>query len=98
MSFDDLLNYVKNIETCEDPCMICYLGKKEDLHKTSCGHYFHEDCLKGQKKCPYCDKKLSSIKKKGKITLKSNDKCSVILKSGTRKGQECGRTNCHYHK
>lgn len=99
MSFNEILNYVKNLETSDDPCMICYLGKKEELHKTPCGHYFHQECLKGLKSCPYCSKKLPKMKVlKTSVNSKLGDKCHIILKSGNRKGEECGRVNCHYHK
>jgi len=101
MSFDEIFNHVNKLETCDDPCMICYLGKKEDLHKTECGHYFHLKCIKNTTKCPYCSKKiLKNIKKKLKKTKKNKEipNCLVILQSGKRKGETCNRINCHYHK
>ena len=37
-------------------------------------------------------------KKNCKIHKKNDNKCYIILKSGKRKGEECLRTNCRYHK
>jgi DNA-directed RNA polymerase subunit RPC12/RpoP len=103
MSYLDLFNYVNTLESSEDPCLVCYLGKKEDLKQLSCGHYYHQECLKNQINCPYCGKKIitnpttnSNLNLNININLNHN-LCSTILKSGTRKGQICGRKNCHYH-
>ena len=44
-------------------------------------------------KCPYCQR-ITSIKPNKII----QDTCKVLLTSGNRKGEYCGRTNCCYHK
>lgn len=78
-------------------CMICY--DTENTIKLKCGHVFHNECLYKLKKCPYCLSKLvKNNKKENKKDLnKDNIKCKSILKSGVRKGKECGRINCGYH-
>jgi len=95
MSYEELFNYVSNLEENDDPCLICYQGKKEDLPKLSCGHQFHQECLKNLNSCPYCGKKINQPKS---ILKKNINTCQVILKSGNKKGQVCGRINCGYHK
>jgi hypothetical protein len=99
MSYLDLFNYVNALESSNDPCLVCYLGKKEDLKQLSCGHYFHPECLKNQINCPYCGKKINNQNHNQNHNQNPNLNiiCQTVLKSGNRKGQICGRKNCHYH-
>lgn len=60
--------------------------------------------------CMYCEKKSiptlingNNIKDLITATLENvsdniPNKCNVIMKSGSKKGQECGRIKCNYHK
>lgn len=46
----------------DDDCSICY--EKIDLqtiYLTSCLHYFHSDCVKGQNRCPLCRAQLEEL-------------------------------------
>lgn len=90
--FEELEKYVIKLKnnSNDNCCLICYLGNEKECLKINCGHYFHLDCLNDLKFCPYCNKK---IKKKFNKNI-----CKVILKTGKRKGLECGRNNCGYHK
>jgi hypothetical protein len=45
--------------------------------------------------CPYCEKSVT-IQTKPKNIIQSG--CNVLLKSGVKKGEYCGRENCTYHK
>lgn len=94
--YDSLQKYVEDLDKdkTDECCLICFLGNEKECVKISCGHYFHSSCLNSRNKCPYCNKKISKSKN---ITNNSNV-CNSILKSGKRKGEECGRVNCGYHK
>ena len=101
MDLTELEKYVTELnKTSNDNCcLICHLGNETECKKLSCSHYYHESCLGNIKNCPYCNKKITVKKLNKKITLKPLDNiCKVILKSGKRKGEECGRNNCGYHK
>ena len=102
IDYEALLKYVENQKKSEDECcLICYLGDKDECNQLSCSHYFHEDCLGNLKNCPYCDKKIKKINKNIKnikTNIKNDNICKIILKTGKRKGDECGRINCGYHK
>ena len=112
INIDDYINLImKNNKVKGERCLLCHMNDTiENLIILDCKHYFHKDCLSSKKsiKCPYCDKKTNLLKplivknkkdKKVKKGGKIKDKlCKVILKSGARKGEQCGRTNCGYHK
>ena len=64
-----------------------------DICTLKCGHKYHFECIylsykfSNNKICPYCRKPG------GKLCIKNsidNKKCISILKSGKRKGEECG--------
>lgn len=96
---EDLFNKIydditKNDELDKETCNVCHLKIKSDEIKLDCSHYYHFKCLKKKSgHCPYC---MSPY-------IISNDDitkniCNVIIKSGKRKGESCGRNNCGYHK
>lgn len=93
--FDNLQKYVEelNENKTDECCLICFIGNENECDKISCGHYFHKTCLGNRKNCPYCSKKIKNI-----TNNLNNNICHIILKSGKRKGEECGRINCGYHK
>ena len=100
MSLAELEKYVNSIikEKNDNCCLICYLGNETECSKLSCGHYYHQKCLGNLKNCPYCNKKITVKKLNKKIVLTQNENiCKTILKTGKRKGEECGRNNCKYH-
>lgn len=100
MLFEELENYVNklNQQKNDNYCLICNFGNENECVKLECNHFYHTKCLKKLKKCPYCNKKVSILQKDIKQNKTNKLLCSVILKTGKRKGQVCGRTNCRYHK
>ena len=90
------------------------IEKTDTHLKFDCSHYYHPECIvtKPQNKwiqnqsyiCMYCEKKSipTIINCDNNITqstrILSSNQCNVIMKSGVKKGQECGRINCNYHK
>lgn len=93
MNFDDLEKYVVelNKKKNDNCCLVCHLGNEKECIKLKCNHYFHKECLKTLKNCPYCNKKII-------LPIIEVNLCKSILKSGKRKGEVCGRKNCGYHK
>ena len=109
MEFENLLSMVNKLnKTKGEKCLVCHFpDKKSNLVKLRCSHYFHYNCILNEKKCPYCNKKISLKNIKidteynilSKLeTLNQEDKCQVILKTGKNKGIMCNRVNCRYHK
>jgi tRNA A-37 threonylcarbamoyl transferase component Bud32 len=51
------------IQHREEDCTICLEKINNNYHKTSCNHYFHNNCINswkntGQNSCPNCREKL----------------------------------------
>jgi hypothetical protein len=96
---EDLFNKIynditKNEELDKEICNVCHLKIKSDEIKLPCSHYYHFKCLKKKVgHCPYCMETY-------KISQNDISKniCNVIIKSGKRKGETCGRNYCGYHK
>lgn len=111
INIDDFINIINNNNKIKgEKCMVCHMNDSIDnMILLDCKHYFHTECIKlGKKKsinCIYCGKKTIFKKQliikhkpvKKKLKTKTN-LCKTILKSGARKGMECGRINCGYHK
>ena len=66
--FDEIYNIYLNKNENEKICMICH--NDENLIKISCGHEFHEECLKkiyiqdknkNNFNCPYCNSFIKLI-------------------------------------
>lgn len=95
--FDSLYKIIEKMgQSSKEKCLICHLPIENDELILSCNHYYHSKCLNkttNKIKCPYCQR-LASIKPNKII----QDTCKVLLTSGNRKGEYCGRTNCCYHK
>lgn len=52
---------MKSSEDSEEPCCsvcLCEFEEEENIRKTYCPHYFHNDCITSwllkQKNCPHC--------------------------------------------
>ena len=111
MNFDELYNFCNklNESKCEK-CLVCHIPiEQNDIHlKFACTHYYHPDCIvtKPQNKwipnksyiCMYCEKKSIPTLINNIPNETISNKCIVIMKGGSKKGQECGRNNCNYHK
>ena len=97
MDFDSLYKIIEKMnQSSKEKCLICHLPIENDELILSCNHYYHSKCLNkttNKVKCPYCQR-LVSIKPNKII----QEDCKVLLTSGNRKGEYCGRTNCCYHK
>ena len=95
--FDSLYKIIEKMDqSSKEKCLICHLPIENDELILSCNHYYHSKCLNkttNKIKCPYCQR-IASIKPNKII----QDTCKVLLTSGNRKGEYCGRTNCCYHK
>ena len=95
--FDSLYKIIEKMDqSAKEKCLICHLPIENDELILSCNHYYHSKCLNkttNKIKCPYCQR-ITSIKPNKII----QDTCKVLLTSGNRKGEYCGRTNCCYHK
>ena len=95
--FDSLYKIIEKMDqSSKEKCLICHLPIENDELILSCNHYYHSKCLNkttNKIKCPYCQR-ITSIKPNKII----QDTCKVLLTSGNRKGEYCGRTNCCYHK
>ena len=95
--FDSLYKIIEKMDqSSKEKCLICHLPIENDELILSCNHYYHSKCLNkttNKVKCPYCQR-LVSIKPNKII----QEDCKVLLTSGNRKGEYCGRTNCCYHK
>lgn len=100
IDFESLYSLVENInKSTKEKCLICHFPIEENEMVLTCNHYYHSTCLiiKTQNiKCPYCEKtvKIKTQGSKNNIT----EGCKILLLSGSRKGQYCGRNNCTYHK
>lgn len=99
IDFDKLYSLVENInKSSNEKCMICHFPVDSDELILSCKHYYHSSCLNKKTSkiiCPYCEKSVT-VQTKPKIIIPSG--CKVLLKSGVKKGEYCGRENCSYHK
>ena len=97
LDFDSLYKMIETMnQSLNEKCLICHLPIENDELILSCNHYYHSKCLNkttNKVKCPYCQR-LVSIKPNKII----QEDCKVLLTSGNRKGEYCGRTNCCYHK
>jgi hypothetical protein len=97
MDFDSLYKIIEKMnQSLKEKCLICHLPIENDELILSCNHYYHSNCLNkttNKIKCPYCQR-IASIKPTKIIQYD----CKVLLTTGNRKGEYCGRTNCCYHK
>jgi hypothetical protein len=95
--FDSLYKIIEKMDqSSKEKCLICHLPIENDELILSCNHYYHSNCLNkttNKIKCPYCQR-IASIKPTKIIQYD----CKVLLTTGNRKGEYCGRTNCCYHK
>ena len=95
--FDSLYKIIEKMDqSSKEKCLICHLPIENDELILSCNHYYHSNCLNkttNKIKCPYCQR-IASIKP-NKIIQQD---CKMLLTTGNRKGEYCGRTNCCYHK
>ena len=95
--FDSLYKIIEKLDqSSKEKCLICHLPIENDELILSCNHYYHSICLNkttNKIKCPYCQR-LASIK----LNKIIQGDCKVLLTTGNRKGEYCGRTNCCYHK
>jgi hypothetical protein len=97
LDFDSLYKIIEKMDkSSKEKCLICHLPIENDELILSCNHYYHSKCLNkttNKIKCPYCQR-IASIKSNKII----QEDCKVLLTTGNRKGEYCGRTNCCYHK
>jgi hypothetical protein len=97
LDFDSLYKIIEKMDkSSKEKCLICHLPIENDELILSCNHYYHSKCLNkttNKIKCPYCQR-IASIKPNKII----QEDCKVLLTTGNRKGEYCGRTNCCYHK
>jgi len=97
LDFDSLYKIIEKMDqSSKEKCLICHLPIENDELILSCNHYYHSNCLNkttNKIKCPYCQR-IASIKP-NKIIQQD---CKMLLTTGNRKGEYCGRTNCCYHK
>ena len=97
LDFDSLYKIIEKMDqSSKEKCLICHLPIENDELILSCNHYYHSNCLNkttNKIKCPYCQR-IASIKPNKII----QEDCKVLLTTGNRKGEYCGRTNCCYHK
>ena len=95
--FDSLYKIIEKMDqSTKEKCLICHLPIENDELILSCNHYYHSKCLNkktNKLKCPYCQKMVSI-----KPTKIIPEYCKILLTTGIRKGEYCGRTNCCYHK
>lgn len=89
-----------------DECPICYIKNDNKKITLKCSHTFHLECLIETFKydkircCPYCRTSYppiicneNDVFIKGFHKLKvitDTDKCVAIIKTGKRKGEQCG--------
>ena len=97
IDFETLYKMVENLnQSTKEKCLICHFPVEDDELVLTCNHYYHSKCLNKKTntiKCPYCEK---TVKNKNEKVI--NNGCKIILKSGPRKNQQCGRINCTFHK
>ena len=95
--FDSLYKIIEKMDqSAKEKCLICHLPIENDELILSCNHYYHSKCLNkktNKLKCPYCQKIVSI-----KPTKIIPEYCKILLTTGIRKGEYCGRNNCCYHK
>ena len=80
-------------KSSKEKCLVCHFVIESKEIQLDCTHQYHFNCLEIKKNyiiCPYCGKN-NKIKD-------TKDKCKFIMLSGLRKGLECERLNCGYHK
>ena len=99
MNFDSMYEMIEILnESTNEKCLICHLPIENDELILSCNHYYHSKCLNKKTikiKCHYCAKIVTEKKKNIKNIT---NECKVLLLTGIRKGEYCGRNNCYYHK
>ena len=105
IDFDSLYQMIENMDkSTKEKCLICHLPIEQDELILSCNHYYHSQCLNKKKykiTCPYCEKSVTTkekVQELPKPTKAISSGCKVLLTSGARKGEYCGRNNCGYHK
>ena len=110
MNFEELLDYCTKLNnSTNEKCLVCHIPiENNEVHlKFVCSHYYHIECIgykSGKMQCMYCEKvSLPQIMNVGNknindTIINDNNNCKTIMKSGSRKGMECGRNNCKYHK
>ena len=106
MNFDSLYEMIEILnESTNEKCLICHLPIENDELILSCNHYYHSKCLNKKTikiKCYYCAKIVTEKKKEKNKNIKNitniTNECKVLLLTGIRKGEYCGRNNCYYHK
>ena len=110
MNFQELLDYCTNLNnSTNEKCLVCHIPiENNEVHlKFVCSHYYHIDCIGykyGKVQCMYCEKislpQIVNIGKNDSIINENiiTNSCKNIMKTGSRKGIECGRINCKYHK
>ena len=108
MNFEELLKYCTELnESKNEKCLVCHIpvDSDEKYIKLECSHIFHPDCIKyksGSLKCLYCEKSstpnLINYSNSNQLPLVPNlIYCKMILKTGPKAGQPCGRLECKYH-
>ena len=85
-------------KSTKEKCLICHFVIEEKEIELKCTHQYHTKCIEPKKNgtviCPYCGKT-------NKLAIESNSNqnmCHFKMLSGKRKGLECNRVNCGYHK
>jgi hypothetical protein len=102
VDFESLYSLVENLnKSTKEKCLICHFPIEQNELVLTCNHYYHSQCLNKKTnniKCPYCEKNVK-VKTTDLVPVSDNNGgCKVLLVSGARKGEYCGRTNCTYHK
>lgn len=101
--FESLYSLVETMnKSTKEKCLICHFPIDNDELVLTCNHYYHSKCLNKKTnniKCPYCEKSVK-IKKSDIKPIKNTipNGCKVLLTTGARKGEYCGRNKCPYHK
>lgn len=82
-------------KTDKEKCLICHSPLENKEIELSCTHQYHFKCFNISKnnKCFYCGVKV----KNNNNNIIINDNCQAIIKTGPKKGQVCGRSECKYH-
>jgi len=85
-------------KSTKEKCLICHFIIETKEMELNCKHQYHNKCIetiKGKKgiiNCPYCGKS-------NKLNKDNTDNiCKWNFKSGIRKGEQCNKKNCGYHK
>ena len=104
LDFDSLYKMIETMnQSLNEKCLICHLPIENDELILSCNHYYHSKCLNkktNKVKCLYCEKIVTTKCNNKLIKQIKNihEDCKVLLTTGIRKGECCGRNNCCYHK